>query len=326
MRQYKVWSIFIFCLHCQNAIAACDLSSWGFSAYRTLEVGGVVIENGSQSAGGTIQMGDSSVITDKYNLSNVWHNSGSGDIHAQQVTQGGTVSFVGVQSYYTVAESSCRISFKPLVDETPQEFSQSGYFQWQFAYGGEFIVEPGCPEGDYTGNVVIEARVVDPVYCPEGGSILSSFTTRIQITTVKGGSVITLRNREDLNFGSFLSPSMPGLIEISPANDTPIYSGIHAIDSNSAHRGQMEVAGISGTQYAIIMPQTEASLYSGSNSLRLTEMSMLHQNAQQPSTEFRNMSLSSSGSDIVYIGGKLEIPANAADGEYVGTYTIQLSY
>lgn len=311
--------VFSLCFINAEAYAACDLSNWAFSSYRTLEIGQVTIEDGSKPAGGILLAEENAQSANTYNISSVWKNSGTGDIHASSLPNGGSVDFYYVTSYYTGEDPACRISIKPrstLSSIRPDGNEYQYYFQQQFAYGGEIMIPAGCTPGVYRGDITIEAHIIEPVRCPDGGIVRSSFPSEITITEVKGGATLTVQSRADLDFGVFLSPQIAGTVKINASSDTPLLSGINGVNMSQAHRGEVLVKGVAGTQYSVVLP---SQIILTNNANRQLNVSDIH-------ASYTNNILDTAGYDILYIGGTLNVPAHAYSGEYEGTYTIQISY
>lgn len=315
------WKILCFLsLCCNSAHAACDLSGWGFSSYRKLEIGHITIDNGSEPAGATMLPGDSGDTADKYNISSVWKNSGTGDIHASGIGAGGSIKYTYPTSYYTGADTECQISIKPLSDLVDVDITDNTYqyyYQKQFAFGGEIRIPAGCPEGEYAGDITIEAHIIDPVRCPEGGVVRSVFPSRLEIGTVKdGGTTLSVFSRDDLNFGALFASKDSGTVKITASSDTPQYLNVRSVNVGDTQRGVIEVKGTAGTQYSITLPSAIV-LYNAANAeLSVTDMH----------TSYTNKTLDSSGTDLLYVGGTLNVPARPQPGDYSGQYTVQISY
>lgn len=307
------------CFANADAYAACDLSHWLFSSYQTLSIGQITIEDGTKPAGGILLAAETAQSANTYNISSVWKNSGTGDIHSSSLTKGGSVDFYYVTSYYTGEDPSCRISIKPrstLSSIIAEGDEYQWYFQKQFSYGGEIMIPAGCTPGLYKGDITIEAHIVDPVYCPDGGVVRSSFPSEISINEVKAGATLTVQSRADLDFGVFLSPQIAGTVKINASSDTPLLSGINGVNTSQAHRGEVLIKGVAGTQYSVILPSDIILTNNTNNQLNVSD---LH-------TSYTNKTLDTAGYDVLYIGGTLNVPAHAYSGEYEGTYTIQISY
>lgn len=327
MRYYRFLMLFLpFVFKISDVGAACDLSGFMFSSYRKMQIMQIVIQDGAEEAGVTIEGGDSAPVSDQYNMTIGWKNAGSGDINSLGLSPGSRVYFSSEMSYFTGGSGSCQMTMLPNDDLTDIILSDTDtqyqhYFQRQFHFGGILKISPGCEVGTYSGSIVFTAQIFDPQVCPEGGTVRSTFPAEVNIQEVKGGATLSVYSVRDLNFGSLISPNNSvGTVKIDSNSDTPEYNNINSAGGASPHRGEFQIKAVNGTQYNVEINYNNPQMTLRNNSGDTLEVTNMNP------TKIENKTIDYSGIDTHYIGGTLNVRPEAKAGDYEGTYTIQVNY
>lgn len=136
----------------------------------------------------------------------------------------------------------------------------------------------------------------------------------------------TLVNVDDLNFGSIIVGATGGTVTVSPVTNARSSGGGVVLTGNGAARASFQGTGAN-----------RLMVINGSNSVALSRvgggaptMSATLTRARLTGTGTVALGNSAvvfaTGLLTLYVGGTLTIPANQAEGDYVGTFTVNVNY
>ncbi|PIR39072.1 MAG: hypothetical protein COV35_04220 [Alphaproteobacteria bacterium CG11_big_fil_rev_8_21_14_0_20_39_49] len=144
---------------------------------------------------------------------------------------------------------------------------------------------------------------------------------------------LNIEPKSELNFGKIDSVQGSGSVVISADCKRSTLGQITTSDIDAYDCASFAINGIQGQNYNIILPSTlsfsrkEGNIAGKLNNLTVNNFSGRSRNAGylgqgiKPSSQLDNK-----GSDDVYIGGSLIVPANAAPGTYIGEVPVTVSY
>lgn len=127
---------------------------------------------------------------------------------------------------------------------------------------------------------------------------------------------LTLTRVADLEFGTVIESSTPGTVTV-PADGTArsVTGGVTAVASAPGSRAQFAGAGTPGQTVNIFLAPP-ANLKDTNGDLLPISMSL----------ESSNVTIDSSHSFFVGVGGTVSVNANQPDGDYTGVFTVLAQY
>lgn len=139
---------------------------------------------------------------------------------------------------------------------------------------------------------------------------------------------LTIVSQDPLNFGHLTPTGSGGVVVVSTGNNRSVTGGVQV--SGGFSRGSFKVQGTPGSAYSIHTPDSQLFVSSAPNSdpnlvnsLTVDHFVTYSANEGSDSSSGR---LSSSGDDMIYLGGRITVPANAVPGVYSGIVPVTVSY
>ncbi|MBT5471973.1 MAG: DUF4402 domain-containing protein [Nitrospina sp.] len=142
-------------------------------------------------------------------------------------------------------------------------------------------------------------------------AMAASDTGTAEATVVKQ---ITISKTQDLGFGGMLQSGTGGTITISPADGTVTPSGVQTTGA-TATRGEFFVDGDPNRAYTTTLDPT-VTLFGGFGASPMTA----------DLTQDSNGALILFGSDVIFIGGTLNVGVNQSPGAYTGSFNVTVDY
>lgn len=185
--------------------------------------------------------------------------------------------------------------------------------------------------GDYSGSYSVIAcsccnKANDPVGCPTRGCPGNSGNVRCQApwgATFTAADInlyvrkaLSIAQSQDLDFGDVVPDADGGIIIMDTSGNIADNDGISVIGGTS-QTGIFDVAGENNANYAILNPNTNITL-SGPGTSMPAVLSLISGGLSR--------SLDGAGQDIIGVKGSLTINPSQLQGEYIGTYNIQIGY
>ena len=136
---------------------------------------------------------------------------------------------------------------------------------------------------------------------------------------------LTISSKEPLNFGHLTPVGAGGSVTLNVLNQRSATGGVKM--SGSFGRARFEVQGTPSKSYSIHTPASQQFVSSHAdvnhvNSLIVHDFTTMSQNNGAGGTG----KLNASGTDSIYLGGTIDVPANAMPGIYSGLVPITVSY
>lgn len=170
--------------------------------------------------------------------------------------------------------------------------------------GAELTLDGYCKAGTYTGAMTVSAST----YMCAPNDVQLNFS----VTIVEK---LGISSKQDINFGTMMSPSNDGTVTLSYNGQRSATGGIYLMNNTDVSQGIFAIDGTAGRTVYVSLPG-EVSIYSGQNTLTVNNFTA------STGTQFI---LAAETTDMS-IGATLNVPANAPEGEYGGTYTVTVSY
>lgn len=170
--------------------------------------------------------------------------------------------------------------------------------------GAELTIDGYCKAGTYTSTIAVSAST----YMCAPNDVQLTFSVTI-------AEKLGISAKQDINFGAMMSPSADGTVTLSYNGQRSATGGIYLMNNADVSQGIFTIDGTAGRTVYVSLP-SEAFIYSGGNALSVNNFTA------STGTQF---TLASDMADI-HIGATLNVPANAPEGDYSGTYTVTVSY
>ncbi len=191
---------------------------------------------------------------------------------------------------------------------------------WTFTSNDEYVnltvtadvqISEYCEPGTYNGTLPINIHA----YNWQGFNENYSANFALAITF---NSRLSVNQTQEMDFGSVVKNGTGGTVVLSPTNQVA-YNGVYAANSATSE-GIFAVDGIAGRTVYITLP-SEVLLYNENNSTLSVNnfVSNVGNSLILGGTDI-------SGNGSFNVGATLNIPPNAAEGNYSGTYTVTVSY
>lgn len=170
--------------------------------------------------------------------------------------------------------------------------------------GAELTIDGYCKAGTYTGTMTVSAST----YMCAPNDVQLTFSVTI-------AEKLGISAKQDINFGAMMSPSSDGTVTLSYNGQRSATGGIYLMNNADVSQGIFTIDGTAGRTVYVSLP-SEVFIYSGGNALSVNNFTA------SMGTQF---TLASDMADM-HIGATLNVPANAPEGDYSGTYTVTVSY
>ena len=173
-------------------------------------------------------------------------------------------------------------------------------------FGASVSISGFCKEGTYSG-------IIDVPYTSSFGH--TSGTTSIPFT-ISFQDIIGITNKQDINFGSMISPSSDVVVNVSYSGQRSASGNIYLLNDVPPSNGIFTITGQVGRTIYLGLP-SDVLIYN-----------------EQGNTLTVNNFVSSTGDSFVLdvdtvdaaIGASLNVPRDSSPGNYSGTYTVTVSY
>lgn len=179
-----------------------------------------------------------------------------------------------------------------------------GNLSQEINVGAELTIDGYCKAGTYTSTIAVSAST----YTCAPNDVQLTFSVTI-------AEKLGISAKQDINFGAMMSPSADGTVTLSYNGQRSATGGIYLMNNADVSQGIFTIDGTAGRTVYVSLP-SEAFIYSGGNALSVNNFTA------STGTQF---TLASDMADM-HIGATLNVPANAPEGDYSGTYTITVSY
>lgn len=140
--------------------------------------------------------------------------------------------------------------------------------------------------------------------------------------------MLLITNQQPLTFGEITSVNSSGTVVIGTNNLRGVTGGVQ-LAPGGFNRATFKVQGAAGRAYSIHTPGSQQFVSSrpaaSGEVASLTVNNFTTLSVNQGSVGDRGQ-LNGSGTDTIYLGGTLVVPANAAPGVYSGLVPITVSY
>lgn len=173
------------------------------------------------------------------------------------------------------------------------------------SFGATLTITGFCKGGNYSTSYLSQ---------PDAnlGYNVDSIMIPVSVTIAEKLGIST---KQDINFGAMMSPSSDGTVTLSYNGQRSATGGIYLMNNADVSQGIFTIDGTAGRTVYVSLP-SEVFIYSGGNALSVNNFTA------STGTQF---TLASDMADM-HIGATLNVPANAPEGDYSGTYTVTVSY
>lgn len=132
---------------------------------------------------------------------------------------------------------------------------------------------------------------------------------------------ISITNEQPLSFG-FIRPTGGGSVTVTAQGARKVSGGVQT-EGAEFHRASFKVQGAPDRSYVIHTPSSQIFTVDNAGENNLVKSLTVN---QFTTSTVNNSKLGSNGQDIVYLGGTLVVPPNAAPGVYSGLVPLTVSY
>ena len=153
-------------------------------------------------------------------------------------------------------------------------------------------------------------------------STASNAQTPVPATASASATIIapiTLTKDVDLQFGSLAAGAAAGTVTID-ASVTPNRTGTNVTLSTigaAPTAARYTVTGTAGYTYLIGFPSRSVTIINGSNNMLVDNL---------VSSKVSDIGTLTGGTDIFYVGGRLNVAIAQIPGTYTGTFTVNVNY
>ena len=239
------------------------------------------------------------------------------DIASSEIGQAAEITIQDLGQVIFSNTQGCTITLSNLT-ANPNffRFSREGgwYETSQDVYFGATLTITGfCKEGQYT----TVASVPFDVYRHGliGGGETTTEYTNLSFS-ISFQDIISIANKQDINFGSMISPSSDVVVNVSYSGQRSASGNIYLLNDVPPSNGIFTITGQVGRTIYLGLP-SDVLIYN-----------------EQGNTLTVNNFVSSTGDSFVLdvdtvdaaIGASLNVPRDSPSGNYSGTYTITVSY
>lgn len=133
---------------------------------------------------------------------------------------------------------------------------------------------------------------------------------------------IGIAKNVDLDFGAMASPAAAGTVVVAASSaGTRSATGVVLVNTDAGSAAKFTVTGESGTSYTLTLPSAAATItHTVDNTKTMTIDTWTSSLAALTSGSL------ASGTEVVYVGGKLHVGASQATGSYTGTFSVAVEY
>lgn len=125
---------------------------------------------------------------------------------------------------------------------------------------------------------------------------------------------ITLSKVDDLAFGTVVSNvTNAGTAVIGVSSDTPTLTNLTTLGAASAKRAKFTLTGETGQAYTVTLPTGSVAMTGSASGVTLTGFTS-------------NAPAIAAGSNDLFVGATLNVPANTGGGSYTGTFSVSVAY
>ncbi len=138
---------------------------------------------------------------------------------------------------------------------------------------------------------------------------------------------LTITNTQPLSFG-FIAPAGGGSVTVTAGGQRQVGGGVD-VQGNDFHHAAFDVQGTPGKIYTIHLPASQLFVAPiGSADPAFASELLVHNFVTSSVNQGSGTAgkLDNSGQDTVYLGGTIEVPANAVPGVYSGVVPLTVSY
>lgn len=132
---------------------------------------------------------------------------------------------------------------------------------------------------------------------------------------------------DELKFGQIRPQYSAGTVTVAPEDNARTASDpdlLAAINSGKHQRAKFEIKGPENSLFSITLASTKAQHDNGINpSLDVTDLTSFSKNLVSFDLKGKT---DSDGEDKIFVGGTLQVPANAKNGKYEGEVTITINF
>lgn len=222
----------------------------------------------------------------------------------------------------TVTFNGCLITVSNIYLHSNDVEIDGNVSEWNFRSSNEYTnlsisadiqISENCEPGTYTSSLSFSWIARGPADIAEYGSGTVSLPLSITFN-----SRLSVNQTQEMDFGSIVKNDIGGTVVLSPTNQVA-YNGVYAANSATSE-GIFAVDGIAGRTVYITLP-SEVLLYNENNSTLSVNnfVSNVGNSLTLGGTDI-------SGNGSFNVGATLNIPSNATEGNYSGTYTVTVSY
>lgn len=252
----------------------------------------VLATNGTVTVTGGTLLGSGQQAIVNYSIGSgaLWHN----------------VSFSHFETFYHELDG-CSVVLNNTIAQ-PSDFSLGNIFgsrDEDVSFGATLTITGFCKGGNYSASYLTQP------YADLGYNV-NSIMIPVSVTIAEK---LGISAKQDINFGAMMSPSSDGTVTLSYNGQRSATGGIYLMNNADVSQGIFTIDGTAGRTVYVSLP-SEVFIYSGGNSLSVNNFTA------STGTQF---TLASDMADM-HIGATLNVPANAPEGDYSGTYTVTVSY
>jgi Mat/Ecp fimbriae major subunit len=138
---------------------------------------------------------------------------------------------------------------------------------------------------------------------------------------------ITLANVTDLNFGTIIRGAAAGTVTINARTGARTSAGgVTQVGTTGFTTANFNGTGSAGRVVTVSAGAASFTITNGTGGTMTVNTLRTSGNGSAAQTLPRNYTLPASGALALRIGGRLNVAANQADGNYSGTFTINMDY
>lgn len=209
----------------------------------------------------------------------------------------------------------CTITVEDLTFDQSSFNLHQGVEDVQIHMGATLTINGLCTEGDYQGNLSIPYTGCEKAN--QKKCISGQYSDNITVPVhVRLSTILSVKNTQDMNFGTVLMPSQSSTITVSPLGSYTSLGNLH-FEKTDITPGRFEVTGLSNRVVNITLPGSTVLLNENNTSMTVDSFT---------SNPTGTLNLNTSGSGIIDVGATLHLNAGQQPGSYSGTYQVIVSY
>jgi Domain of unknown function (DUF4402) len=137
---------------------------------------------------------------------------------------------------------------------------------------------------------------------------------------------ISLVNTRDLNFGSIIRGTTAGTVTVNARTGARTRTGGATVIGTGFTSAAFNGTGSATRVVTMSIGAATATLNNGSGGTMTVNTFRISSNGSGQQTLPRNYTMPASGARAFSIGGRLNVAANQADGDYLGNFTLTMNY